>query len=168
MTASLKWLPWRNACLAEMAVLAALLTQPGTDLRAGQATAGATSGVVFTDVTAAAGIRFKHNNGAFGRKYLPETLGSGAAFLDFDNDGWQDILLVNSKGSPALYRNNRTGSFTDVTKQAGLAVEMSGFGVAAADYDNDGRVDIYLTALGPDRLFRNVGGRKKTSRVAPG
>ena len=159
MTASLKWLPWRNGWLAEMAVLAALLTQPGTDLRAGQATVGGSSGVVFTDVTAAAGIRFKHNNGASGRKYLPETLGSGTAFLDFDNDSWQDILLVNSKGFPALYRNNRNGTFADVTKQAGLAVEMYGFGVAAADYDNDGRVDIYLTALGPDRLFRNVGGK---------
>ena len=159
MTASLKWLPWRNGCLAEMAVLAALLTQPGTDLRAGQATAGGAAGVAFADVTAAAGIRFKHNNGAFGKKYLPETLGSGTAFLDFDSDGWQDILLVNSKGFPALYRNNRNGTFADVTKQAGLAVEMYGFGVAAADYDNDGRVDVYLTALGPDRLFRNVGGR---------
>src|SRR5687767_16036955 len=80
------------------AILASLLNQPGTDLRASQATVGGAGGVVFTDVTAAAGIRFKHNNGAFGKKYLPETLGSGSAFLDFDNDGWQDILLVNSKG----------------------------------------------------------------------
>ena len=125
-------------------------------------------GLVFTDVTAAAGIRFRHNNGAFGKKYLPETLGSGCAFLDFDGDGWQDILLVNSKNFPgrpgppsypALYRNNRNGTFTDVTKQAGLAVEIYGFGVSAADYDNDGRVDIYITALGPNRLFKNVGGR---------
>jgi enediyne biosynthesis protein E4 len=123
----------------------------------------------FTDVTAAAGIRFRHNSGAAGKKYLPETLGSGAAFLDFDNDGWQDILFVNSRNwpgrsgppsTPGLYRNNRNGTFTDVTSQAGLAVEMYGLGVAAADYDNDGRMDIYLTGLGGSRLFRNSGGGK--------
>jgi hypothetical protein len=121
---------------------------------------------VFSDVTATAGIRFHHNNGAFGKKYLPETLGSGCAFLDIDNDGWQDILLVNSKNwpgrsgppsYPALYRNNRNGTFTDITRQAGLAVEMYGMGVAAADYDNDGNVDIYITALGSNHLFRNQG-----------
>ena len=121
----------------------------------------------FTDATAAAGIRFRHTSGAFGKKYLPETLGSGAAFLDVDSDGWQDILLVNSRGwpgrpgapsYPALYRNNRNGTFTDITRSAGLAVEMYGFGVAAADYDNDGDTDIYITALGPNRLFRNNGG----------
>jgi hypothetical protein len=124
------------------------------------------SGPVFTDVTSAAGIRFRHNNGAFGRKYLPETLGSGCAFLDFDNDGWQDVLFVNSTNwpgrggppsHPALYRNNRNGTFTDITKQAGLAVAIYGLGVAAADYDNDGHTDIYITALGPNRLFRNLG-----------
>ena len=120
----------------------------------------------FTDATASAGITFRHTNGAFGKKYLPETLGSGAAFLDADNDGWQDILLVNSRkwpgrtgapAYPALYRNNRNGTFTDVTRTAGLATELYGLGVAAADYDNDGDADIYLTALGPNRLFRNNG-----------
>ena len=120
----------------------------------------------FADVTASAGIRFRHNSGAFGKKYLPETMGSGCAFLDFDGDGWQDILLINSKnwpgrsGSPsypALYRNNRNGTFTDVTKQAGLGIELYGMGVAAADYDNDGDPDIYITALGPNRLFQNLG-----------
>jgi hypothetical protein len=128
--------------------------------------AAAQPGPAFTDVTAAAGIKFRHNNGAFGKKLLPETLGSGCAFLDFDNDGWQDILLVNSKNwpgrtgapsFPALYRNNKNGTFTDVTRQAGLAVELYAFGVAAADYDNDGHTDIYITALGPNRLFRNLG-----------
>ena len=123
-------------------------------------------GPAFTDVTAAAGIKFRHNNGAFGKKLLPETLGSGCAFLDFDNDGWQDILLINSKNwpgrtgapsFPALYRNNQNGTFSDVTRQAGLAVELYAFGVAAADYDNDGHTDIYITALGPNRLFRNLG-----------
>jgi hypothetical protein len=123
--------------------------------------------VTFSDVTAASGIKFRHVNGAFGKKYLPETLGSGCAFLDFDNDGWQDVLLINSMpwpsrpaapSYPALYRNNHNGTFTDVTRQAGLAVQMYGMGVAAADYDNDGNVDIYITALGPNHLFRNLGG----------
>jgi len=122
--------------------------------------------ITFSDVTAAAGIKFKHNNGAFGKKSLPETMGSGCAFLDFDNDGWQDILLVNSmdwpghkRGTslPALYHNNRNGTFTDVTREAGLQ-ESYGFGVAAADYDNDGMVDIYITALGGNTLYRNLGG----------
>src|SRR5438093_4960658 len=123
--------------------------------------------LTFTDITAAAGIRFTHNNGAFGKKYLPETLGSGCAFLDYDNDGWQDLLLINSSNWPgrpgpksylALYHNNRNGTFTDVTRAAGLAVEMYGLGAAAGDYDNDGNVDIYVTALGSNHLFRNLGG----------
>jgi hypothetical protein len=125
--------------------------------------------IEFTDVTAEGGIRFKHNSGAFGKKYLPETIGSGGAFLDYDNDGWQDILLINSmdwpenkkrRSFPALYHNNKDGTFTDVTPQAGLAIEMYGIGVAAADYDNDGNVDIYITCVGPNRLFRNLGGGK--------
>jgi len=125
--------------------------------------------IEFTDVSAQAGIHFKHNTGAFGKKYLPETLGAGCAFLDYDNDGWQDILLVNSmdwpehktgKSTLALYHNNQDGTFTDVTRQAGLAVEMYGIGVAVADYDNDGNVDIYITCLGPNHLFRNLGGGK--------
>src|SRR5262245_21190323 len=125
--------------------------------------------IEFTDVTTEAGIRFKHNSGAFGKKYLPETIGSGGAFLDYDNDGWQDILLVNSmdwpenkkrKSFPALYHNNKDGTFTDVTQQAGLGVEMYGIGVAIADYDNDGNDDIYITCLGSNRLFRNLGNGK--------
>ena len=125
--------------------------------------------IEFTDVTAEAGIHFKHNSGAFGKKYLPETIGAGGAFLDYDNDGWQDILLVNSidwpenkkrKSFPALYHNNKDGTFTDVTQQAGLGVEMYGIGVAIADYDNDGNDDIYITCVGQNRLFRNLGGGK--------
>ena len=140
----------------------------GAGARQSNGSAPDPAGQVFRDVTTAAGIRFRHNNGAFGKKYLPETLGSGCAFLDYDGDGWQDILLINSKNfpgrsgapaHPALYRNNGNGTFSDVTKQAGLAVELYGFGVAAADFDNDGRTDIYITALGPNRLFKNTGGR---------
>jgi hypothetical protein len=125
--------------------------------------------IEFTDVSAQAGIHFKHNSGAFGKKYLPETLGNGCAFIDYDNDGWQDILIVNSTAWPerktpktflALYHNNQDGSFTDVARQAGLAVEMYGIGVAAADYDNDGNEDIYITCVGPNHLFRNVGNGK--------
>src|SRR6185436_11326305 len=125
--------------------------------------------IEFTDVTQQAGIRFKHNSGAFGKKYLPETIGAGCAFIDYDNDGWQDILLVNSmdwpenkkrKSFPALYHNNKDGTFTDVTQQAGLGVEMYGIGVAVADYDNDGNEDIYITCVGPNRLFRNLGDGK--------
>jgi len=86
-------------------------------------------GFRLVDVTAAAGIDFRHNSGAFGEKYLPETLGAGCAFFDYDNDGWQDILLVNGMDWPGhkrgrstlrLYRNNRNGAFTDVTRRAGL------------------------------------------------
>src|SRR6266704_1253564 len=126
------------------------------------------SGPVFTDVTAQAGIRFVHNAGRAGKKYLPETLGSGCAFFDADGDGWPDILLINSKdwtprgrrSTAALYRNNRNGTFTDITAGSGLDVEMYGMGVAIADYDNDGREDVYITALEGDRLFHNLGNGK--------
>ncbi len=127
----------------------------------------AATAVTFTDVTRSAGITFRHNNGAFGRKYLPETMGSGVAFLDIDADGWQDVFFVNATrfpgrpdaaSYPALYRNNGNGTFTDITRAAGLLVEMYGMGAAAADYDNDGRTDLYVTALGANRLFHNAGG----------
>jgi enediyne biosynthesis protein E4 len=124
-------------------------------------------GFRLVDVTAAAGIHFVHNSGAFGGKYLPETMSSGCAFLDYDNDGWQDILLINGmnwpghagKGpsTPKLYRNNRNGTFTDVTKKAGLDVSMYGMGVATADFNNDGFVDIFVTCVGQSRLFQNTG-----------
>ena len=121
--------------------------------------------VTFTDVTAQAGIKFVHNSGRAGKKFLPETLGSGVAWFDADGDGWADILLVNSKdwtprgrrSLPALYRNNRDGTFTNITAGSGLDVEMYGMGVAIGDYDNDGRDDVYITALEGDRLFHNEG-----------
>ncbi|MGA9885116.1 MAG: CRTAC1 family protein [Candidatus Acidiferrales bacterium] len=120
--------------------------------------------ITFQDVTRAAGIHFIHNNGAFGKEWLPEAIGSGVAFLDYNRDGWQDILLINGQDWPghvrhhtymALYRNNHNGTFTDVTKQAGLDVEMYGMGVAIGDYNNDGCDDIFVTALGQNHLFRN-------------
>ncbi len=126
--------------------------------------------VEFTDVTAQAGIKFRHHNGAYGKKYIPETTGSGCAFLDYDNDGWQDILLINSmdfedapkkrRSVMALYHNDQNGAFTDVTAQAGLAKPMYGLGVAIGDYDNDGWQDIYVTCLGPNRLLKNLGDGK--------
>ncbi|HKW16070.1 MAG TPA: CRTAC1 family protein [Terriglobales bacterium] len=123
-------------------------------------------GFHFTDVTSSAGIHFKHNNGAYGGKLLPETLGSGCAFIDYDNDGWQDILLVNSMDWPGharqrstlkLYRNDRDGTFTDVTRAAKLDIEMYGMGVAVGDYNNDGFPDILITCVGQNRLFKNTG-----------
>jgi hypothetical protein len=124
------------------------------------------TGFHFTDVTTSSGLNFKHNNGAYGGKFLPETLGSGCAFLDYDADGWQDILLVNSLDWPGharqrstlkLYRNNRNGTFTDVTRPAGLDIEMYGMGVAVGDYSNDGFPDILITCVGQNRLFKNTG-----------
>lgn len=123
-------------------------------------------GFRFVDVTGTAGIHFQHNSGAYGGKLLPETLGSGCAFLDYDADGWQDILLVNSMDWPGhkrqrstlkLYHNNRNGTFTDVTKAAGLDVEMYGMGVAVGDYNNDGFPDLFITCVGQSHLFRNNG-----------
>jgi enediyne biosynthesis protein E4 len=126
-----------------------------------------THAVQFTDVTEAAGIRFRHTSGRSGRLYLPETMGAGCAFLDYNRDGKLDLFLVNGsrlpgyseKGPfyPALYRNDGSGHFTDVTRTAGLTLDCYGMGVAVADTDGDGFPDLYLTALGPNHLFHNNG-----------
>jgi len=123
----------------------------------------------FTDITSKAGILFVHANGAFGDKLLPETMGGGEAFLDFDNDGNQDLLFINSGFWPghippgqkqptmALYHNDGKGRFTDVTASSGLDVSFYGMGVAVGDYDNDGLPDVFITAVGGNHLFHNQG-----------
>ena len=138
----------------------------GEDARPSTGSPSSNLGFTLTDITAAAGLQFHHNSGAYGGKLLPETLGSGCAFLDYDADGWQDILLINGMDWPGhqrqrttlrLYKNNRNGTFADVTRAAGLDVEMYGMGVAVGDYDNDGFPDILITCVGQNRLFRNTG-----------
>ena len=145
------------ASLSQLPLLSALASVPGSST---------SPGFRFMDVTSSAGLRFQHNSGAFGGKLLPETLGSGCAFLDYDRDGWQDILLINGMDWPGhkqrrttlrLYRNNGNGTFTDVTTRSGLDVEMYGMGVAVGDYDNDGFPDIFVTCVGQNRLFHNTG-----------
>ena len=126
--------------------------------------------VLFTDITEQAGIDFVHENGAQGDKLLPETMGGGCAFLDFDNDGDQDLVLVNSCRWPgtlvgstdapatmALYRNDGPGRFQNVTAGSGLDVSFYGMGVAVGDYDNDGQVDLFISAVGANVLLRNLG-----------
>ena len=123
----------------------------------------------FKNITKEAGINFVHNNGAYGEKLLPETMGGGVAFFDYDNDGHQDLLFVNSTYWPwhipegkqpttmALYRNDGRGHFTEVTKGSGLDIGFYGMGVATGDYDNDGLDDVFTTAVGGNHLFRNEG-----------
>ena len=132
----------------------------------------AQSPVTFTDITSQAGVTWTRNSGADGRKLLPESLGGGGAFFHADEDGQLDLLLVNGKDwrprgrktTHALYRNLGNGRFADITTGSGLDVQMYGIGVAVADYDNDGREDVYITAYGGDRLFHNDG-RAKFSDV---
>jgi len=159
--AAIRWYLGREAVAPEQ-VTEAVVTGPVIEE---EAPPQAPPPVPFTDITDAAGIDFVHTNGAYGDKLMPETIGSGAAFLDYDNDGDQDLLLVNSSWFPeqeqdtlptlALYRNDGSGHFSDVTREAGLAINCYGMGVAAGDYDNDGWTDLYITALGSNYLLHN-------------
>ena len=157
----------RRSFLWGLAGLASVsLSGPQFDVFAASPLPAPDPGFRLVDVTAPSGIHFRHNSGAYGGKLLPETLGAGCAFLDYDGDGWQDILLVNGVDWPGhkrerstlkLYRNNRNGTFSDVTRSAGLDVEIYGLGVAIGDYDNDGFPDILVTCVGQNRLFKNTG-----------
>ena len=124
--------------------------------------------IEFTDITEIAGIEFVHENGAYGERLLPETMGGGVAFFDYDQDGDADLLLVNSGHWPwrpappsrptsRLYRNLGDGTFADVSTEVGFDMTVYGMGTAIGDYDGDGDLDAYVTALGRNRLMRNVG-----------
>ena len=143
--------------LVAASAMAVAWTQPSRD---------GSPGFALEDVTAASGLKFSHHSGATGQKFLPETLGAGAAFVDIDGDGTQDVVLANGsdwketkdrRPTIKLFRNDGKGRFTDVTAGSGLDVTMYGMGVAAADYDNDGRADLFFTAVGQSRLFHNEG-----------
>jgi hypothetical protein len=150
--------------VAAGALLAAVLITVGERPTA----ARSAPGLQLVDVTTAAGLAFEHFTGAFGRKYLPETLGSGVVVFDADGDGLQDILLPNGTTWPGqtrqgtatarLFRNKGGGIFEDITSRSGLGVALYGMGAAAADFDNDGREDVIITAVGQSRLFKNTGG----------
>lgn len=151
-----------------LSILAALSLGAAAPQAPAPKAAAPQGGLRFTDATAAAGLKFTHNSGKSPKKYMPETLGSGVVLFDADGDGWQDVLFVNSrdwqskgrKSFHALYRNNRNGTFANITKGSGLEVEVYGMGATAGDYDNDGRQDVYITALEGDRLYRNLGNGK--------
>src|SRR5579871_4038566 len=128
----------------------------------------AARGIQFVDVAVESGITFKHDNAASKDKYLIETMGSGAAWLDYDGDGYLDVYLVNSAATKAytpskplrsaLYHNNGDGTFTDVTERAGVAAEgLFGMGAAVGDFDNDGLPDLYVAGYGKSILYRNNG-----------
>jgi hypothetical protein len=146
--------------------------RPGEGEKEATTANGATPPAIrFKNVTVEAGIGFTRESGARGEKLLPETMGSGCAFFDFDNDGDQDVLLINSTSWPhdsptfaptpcALFENVGGGKFKNITKGSGLDGPLYGMGVAVGDYDNDGRVDVFVTAVGGNRLFHNEGGGK--------
>src|SRR6202165_4374509 len=154
-----------SGCLAKYRSIDSLL-RPGSVSPAGFVQT--TQKPLFEEVpSATSGITWTHANGRSPDYYLPETTGAGCAFLDYDNDGWMDIYLVNSgacdfftPATPlrnALYRNNRDGTFTDVTVEAGVPGAGYGMGVAVGDYNGDGFPDLYVSQYGRSILYRNNG-----------
>jgi hypothetical protein len=163
----------RRILLLSLLSLSVCARAAGFQSRPAEGAPAAAPQVTFTEVTAKeSGISWAHNNAMSPGRYLPETVGAGCAFFDYDNDGWMDVYLVNSgpsdfyapKPSPrnALYRNNRDGTFTDVTDKAGVAGETFGMGAAAGDFDGDGWQDLYVTSYGRNILYRNQGDGKFT------
>src|SRR5947209_4253020 len=149
--------------LMKLGVAAAACSRP---LLSQQPNPAVSAHPLFPQVPASeSGITFVHESAMSPERYLPETMGPGVAFLDFDNDGWMDIYLVNTGPSDfykptkplrnALYKNNRDGSFTDVTEKAGVAGGNFGMGVAVADFDNDGWPDMFITGYGRSILYKN-------------
>ena len=138
-------------------------------LEAPAPSSNAAQGITFKDVTRASALgSFEHRAGSLQKRYLPETIGSGIALFDYDNDGWLDVYLVNAlsedaregrlpPNSAALFRNNMDGTFTDVTAKAGVANDRWGVGVCAGDINNDGWEDLYVTNFGKSRLYVNAG-----------
>ena len=122
----------------------------------------------FRDVASTAGLDFIHVNGASDERFFPEIMGPGGLFLDFDNDGWLDVFLVDggSFADPAvarrarrrLYRNRHDGTFEDVTARSNIQHRDYGMGACAGDVDNDGLIDLYITNVGANALYRNTGG----------
>lgn len=148
---------WRHRSEPEKAEVGIETEAPERVIEEGSAPA-----MPFTDITREAGIDFVHENGAAGEKLLPETMGSGAAFFDYDNDGDQDLLLVNSRrwkggdsATTKLYANDGSGSFSDVSEQVGIDISLYATGVAIGDFDGDGRSDVFLAAVGENRLLQN-------------
>ena len=160
------WIGARRAAAFFLAAGAALAMAPGKKTPSRAVSKDAGCPVVFTDVAAAAGLKFTHERGGTPAHQLPETMGSGLAWLDYDNDGWMDLYVVQSgpfppAGGPRpknrFFHNNHNGTFTDVTEKAGLKDTAYGMGVVAADYDNDGYVDLFVTNFGGNILYHNNG-----------
>ena len=156
MTSPLKYL--RTGFLALVAVLLASMVQMSAFQQ--------DTPVQFLNIAEKAGIQFKHENGATPEKYLPETMGAGGLFFDYNNDGWLDVLLVNggsfkdagraARARHGLFRNVGDGTFKDASESSGIGVFGFGMGGCAADYDNDGWTDLYLTGSTENRLYRNT------------
>jgi hypothetical protein len=165
-----------GARLALAVCVASLSAIPTAGQRGSSATALPAAQAVFENVATAAGVDVQHVNGGTPDRHLLEIMGSGGAFLDYDKDGWVDILLVDggslvdrtvdAKAADRLYRNRGNGTFEDVSAASGIRHQPYGMGTCAADYDNDGWTDVYITRVGPNALYRNEGGKRFTDVTA--